>query len=90
MENLELVEVCAVTPDLLCVVETETGYPIVCEDLAFGQRASVLAFPSPLFFREEHALRVVGPEAFGLKGISYQPLPTDYVLGPSVFARRHK
>lgn len=66
-------EALACVPDLICVVEQETGEPITTEQLRYGQRVVLLGIPcSPLLQRPE-ALAVVGPAAFGY-AVAYRPL----------------
>jgi DUF917 family protein len=52
-------------PDLISVVETESGTPVTTEVLRTGLRVGVLGFPSSPLLRTPKALRVVGPRAFG-------------------------
>ncbi len=58
-------EVLAIVPDLICIVETETGEPITTEMLRYGFRVKVLGFPAPEQLTTPEALAVVGPHAFG-------------------------
>jgi DUF917 family protein len=52
-------------PELIAVVETETGAPLTTEVLRPGLRATVLGLPCSPLYRTPEALRVVGPAAFG-------------------------
>ena len=63
----------ALTPDLICVVDSETAEPIPTPDVRYGQRVTVLGLSCHPVFQTEHALRVVGPEAFGMDH-AYRPL----------------
>jgi DUF917 family protein len=63
-----------VVPDLIVVLDSDTGGAITTEMLRYGQRVTVLAIPCHPLLRTEAALAVVGPQAFGLSGISYTPL----------------
>ena len=63
----------ALTPDLICVVDSETAEPIPTPDIRYGQRVAVLGLSCHPIFRTERALKVVGPEAFGMD-YSYRPL----------------
>lgn len=67
------VEVCV--PDLIVVLDADTGLPITTEVLRYGQRIAVLALPCHDLLRAPEALRVVGPKAFGYDDITYKPLP---------------
>ncbi len=52
-------------PDLIALVETQTGAPITTEVIRPGLRVSVLGLQSTPLLRTPEALRVVGPRAFG-------------------------
>lgn len=56
--------VCMV-PDLICIIDSETGDPITTELLRYGFRVSVLALPAPKNLCTQKALEVVGPKGFG-------------------------
>ena len=58
-------EVVLTVPDLVSVVETETGTPVTTEVLRPGLRVTVLGFESSPLLRTPKALRVVGPRGFG-------------------------
>lgn len=60
-------EVRAIVPDLICMVDSETGEPIPVEALKYGQRIKVLGVSAPPILRTPEALAVVGPQAFGLE-----------------------
>ena len=64
----------ALTPDLICVVDSETAEPIPTPDIRYGQRVTVLGLSCHPVFRTRNALKVVGPEAFGMN-YAYRPLP---------------
>lgn len=66
-------KVLASVPDLIVIVDYETGTPINAERLRFGQRVAVFAIGCPEFYRSERALKVVSPRNFGFD-IDYQPL----------------
>ncbi len=55
----------AMVPDLICVVDSESGRPVATEELRYGMRVSALCLPAPRLFRSPKALDVVGPRAFG-------------------------
>ena len=63
----------ALAPDLICVVDSETAEPIPTPDIRYGQRVTVLGLSCHPVFRTERALKVVGPEAFGMNH-TYRPL----------------
>jgi len=68
-------EVLASVPDLICVVESDSGEPITTEQLRYGLRVTVLAVPCSDKLRTPQALAVVGPAAFGYPDVPYVPLP---------------
>ncbi|GAA0606773.1 DUF917 domain-containing protein [Paenochrobactrum glaciei] len=67
------VEVCV--PDLIVLLDVDTGYPITTEMLRYGQRVAVVAIPCHDLLRTERALEVVGPSAFGYPEIQFSPMP---------------
>ena len=67
-ENLVVLEdgeVIATVPDLITIVDVETGQAISTELLRFGQRVAVIAWPCDPLWRTERGLELVGPAAFG-------------------------
>lgn len=75
-ENLVAIEdgeVVASVPDLITLLDSETGTAITTERLRYGQRATVLGIPTPEIMRSPEALHVWGPEAFGYR-IPFVPL----------------
>ncbi|ANY09304.1 DUF917 domain-containing protein [Pseudonocardia sp. HH130630-07] len=67
-ENLVVIEDGAVTvsvPDLVTVVDSETGHAISTELLRFGQRVSVLAWACDPLWRTARGIELTGPRAFG-------------------------
>ena len=62
-------------PDLIVVLDADTGLPITTEVLRYGQRVAVLALPSHPLLRTPEALAVVGPAAFGYPEIEFRPMP---------------
>ena len=59
-------EVVAIVPDLICVVDIDSGEPITTEGLRYGQRVRVIGISTPEMMRTPEALRIFGPSAFGL------------------------
>ena len=59
-------EVVAIVPDLICVVDIDSGEPITTEGLRYGQRVRVIGISTPEMMRTPEALRTFGPSAFGL------------------------
>jgi DUF917 family protein len=58
-------EVLAVVPDLITLVDADTGEPITTELLRYGFRVEVLVLPPSPVLTTAEALAVVGPRAFG-------------------------
>lgn len=58
-------QVMGMVPDLVCIVDADTGAPITTEALKYGQRVCVIAASVPPIMRSEEALAVFGPRAFG-------------------------
>jgi len=56
----------ALVPDLICVVDVETAAPITTPDLRYGQRVAVIGVSCDDLLRSNAALKVVGPNAFGI------------------------
>ncbi|MFC5828303.1 DUF917 domain-containing protein [Nonomuraea insulae] len=74
-ENLVIMEdglVIATVPDLITIVDSETGEAISTELLRFGQRVSVLAWACDPLWRTERGLELTGPRAFGYD-LDYSP-----------------
>ena len=55
----------AMAPDLICILDTETGDAIGTEMLRYGQRVSVIALPPSPILTTPAGLDHVGPRAFG-------------------------
>ncbi|MEM9709922.1 MAG: DUF917 domain-containing protein [Pseudomonadota bacterium] len=56
----------AIVPDLITILDRETGEPITTENLGYGQRVKVVAIAAADNMRSEEALAVIGPNAFGI------------------------
>lgn len=77
-------EILAVVPDLICLVDADSAEPITTEIVRYGLRVVVLGIPAPEPLKTPEALRVIGPEAFGYRGVPYRPLPGRYGVGVGV------
>jgi DUF917 family protein len=55
----------ASTPELICVLDSETGEAIGTEMIRYGQRVTVIVLPSPEIFLTPRGLENVGPREFG-------------------------
>ena len=60
-------------PDLITVMETESGQPITTEELRYGQRVRVIAAPCDRRWRTPAGLALVGPRYFGYD-LDYVPV----------------
>ena len=60
-------------PDLITVVDEQTGLPITTEALKYGLRVAVLGLPCYPKWRTPEGLALVGPRYFGYE-IDYVPL----------------
>ena len=58
-------QVICTVPDLICVVDSETGEPVTTELLRYGLRVTVLGFPAPSLWTTPEGLAVAGPRVFG-------------------------
>jgi uncharacterized protein len=61
----------ALVPDLITIVDRETAETIVTERLKYGQRVKVVGASAPHALRTPEALKILGPQAFGI-ATSYQ------------------
>ncbi|MBF0817187.1 DUF917 domain-containing protein [Microbacterium paludicola] len=55
----------AATPDLIMLIESDTGTAITGESLRYGQRVTALAAPADARWYSPEGLELVGPEYFG-------------------------
>jgi DUF917 family protein len=60
-------------PDLICIMDTETGEPITTELLRYGYRVTVLGIPCDPKLSTPRAMHFVGPRCFGYD-VEYRPL----------------
>ena len=73
-ENLTAVvndEVLATTPDLICLVDTETFTPVPTDALKYGKRVMVVGLKCFPLWRTKEGLELAGPRYFGVE--------TDYI-----------
>ncbi len=66
-------QVIATVPDLITVLDKETGKPITTERLRYGLRVAIISIPCDPKWRTEEALKVVGPKYFGYD-VDYVPI----------------
>ena len=73
-ENLAVVvdgEIIATTPDLICLVDTETFRPVTTDAMKYGKRVMAVGMKCFHLWRTEKGLELAGPRYFGLD--------TDYI-----------
>lgn len=63
----------AMVPDLISVLDLESGLPITTEGLRYGNRAVVVGTPCDPKWRTEEGVKLVGPRYFGYD-FDYRPL----------------
>ncbi|HEX6288900.1 MAG TPA: DUF917 domain-containing protein [Herpetosiphonaceae bacterium] len=66
-------DVLASSPDLITILDAETGEPITTEALRYGFRVDVLGIPCDRRWRTPRGLELVGPQYFGYD-FAYVPL----------------
>ncbi len=64
-------EILATTPDLICLVDTETFAPVTTDALKYGKRVLVVGLKCFDLWRTAAGLELVGPRYFGIE--------TDYI-----------
>lgn len=62
----------ATTPDLICVLDSESGDPVTTEGLRYGLRVSVLAARCDPRWTSPGGLALAGPRYFGYD-VDYLP-----------------
>lgn len=62
-----------VTPDLIAVLDAETGLPVTTEGLRYGARCVIIGIPCHEKWRTEKGIETCGPRYFGYD-VDYQPL----------------
>ncbi|YCI78768.1 DUF917 domain-containing protein [Bacillus sp. R1-10] len=62
-----------VTPDLIAVLDAETGLPITTEGIRYGARCVVIGMPCHPKWRTEKGIEAVGPQYFGYE-VGYVPV----------------
>ena len=77
-ENLVAIDVITKTtivtcPDLICIVDSDSGEPIATEDNRYGLRVSVVVLPAMPAMCTAKALEAFGPKSFGYKNLQYKP-----------------
>ncbi len=70
-------QICVTVPDLITVLDIDTGEPITTEGLRYGYRVAVIGIPCPEKWRTPEGLALVGPRYFGYD-IDYVPVEAQY------------
>lgn len=79
----------ACVPDLISLVDSETGEPIPTEEVHYGLRVAVLAMSCTPLWTTPKALAVGGPAAFGYSDVEYVPIGEYVEHSPIPQPRRH-
>ena len=58
-------ETLVTTPDMITLLEAETGAPVTADSMRYGVRVAALAFPCAAAWRTPQGLALVGPRYFG-------------------------
>ncbi|KRR21437.1 hypothetical protein CQ14_07270 [Bradyrhizobium lablabi] len=58
-------EAIAMSPDLICVLDSANGHAVGTETVRYGQRVTIVALPAPPVLTSPRGLEFVGPRAFG-------------------------
>lgn len=66
-------KIVATTPDILMLLEQETGAPIDSQQLQFGLKVHLIALPAPALWTTPAGLQLVGPRHFSYE-TDYQPI----------------
>jgi len=64
-------------PDLITVLDSDTGEPITTEGMRYGFRVAVIGIPCSHHWRTEAGLALVGPQYFGYD-VKYVPVEERY------------
>ncbi|HWQ77437.1 MAG TPA: DUF917 domain-containing protein [Anaerovoracaceae bacterium] len=69
-------EVFVTCPDLICIVDNKTGYPVTNPNCKEHDEVAVLGFKAHALWRSEKGVKLLNPEFFGFKNVKYVPLET--------------
>ncbi|MFA0355410.1 DUF917 domain-containing protein [Vibrio breoganii] len=64
-EDISQESLLAATPDLISILDHETGQPVTTEQLRYGQRVDLIAYPCDPKWRTAKGIEVAGPNYFG-------------------------
>ena len=65
-------EVIVTTPDLITLLEADSGLPVTADSLRYGLRLVALAMAAPEHWRSPAGIKLVGPRYFGYP-VDYKP-----------------
>ena len=65
-------ETLVTTPDMITLLEAETGAPVTADGMRYGVRVAALAYPCAPAWRSPRGLELVGPRYFGYD-VDYRP-----------------
>ena len=67
-------DILATVPDLISLVDEDTGEPVATEEVRYGLRVAVIAMPCFPRWTTPQGLAVSGPVAFGYHDVAYCPI----------------
>ena len=70
-------EYAVTVPDLIAVLDIDTGEPITTEAMRYGYRVAVIGIPCSEKWRTPEGLELVGPRYFGYD-VDYVPIEERY------------
>lgn len=79
-------QVVAMTPDLIAVLDSETGMPITTEGLRYGSRCVVIGMPCHEKWRSEKGIETAGPRYFGYE---FDYTPIEQLVKKEVVTNEH-
>ena len=67
-------DILATVPDLISLVDEDTGEPVTTEEVRYGLRVAVIAMPCYPRWNTPEGLSTGGPVAFGYHDVVYSPI----------------
>ena len=67
-------DILATVPDLISLVDEDTGEPVATEEVRYGLRVAVIAMPCFPLWTTPQGLAAGGPAAFGYHDVAYSPI----------------
>lgn len=59
-------EVLVATPDIIVLMDANSGTPLTSERLSYGLQVSLMTLPAPEIWKTAEGMQLVGPAAFGI------------------------